>query len=341
MEIAARGHPAHTRVLTVEVDQHAQGVLEARGHILDIRKRGLVPMAGQLQTAGVVHDMKVDALVDPSGPSIQQMTGRQDSVAFEPTPATGGECCRDPMRRIEALAGAPLDAGIPRRLSDAIGSIRGCSHVLTLAQLACSTLGTAIAKDRQRHGAPPERRAGEHVYDRSLSIDAIAGEGTLHCALQLADVHFEPAFEDAHAMELLASHQEVRIHAEIELASMQIRALRAVERHNVPEAGGAWRDRSDALTPLVGRPALGGLAGQLFELLGEHEADRPLLDSLLNLSPLLIQTTPAIMDRWQVMAQRTERERISGPPGGACYMTRTDGPMILNHMKWADEVQGD
>ena len=333
MEIIARGHPAHTRVLNVEVDQAADGVLHARGHILDLRKRGLVPMAGQLQTAGVVHDMKIDAQVETEGPRIAEIVGRQDSVAFEATPATAGECCRDPLANIEALAGSPLDAAVPRRLSDAIGGIRGCSHLLTLAQLVCSTTATSIALDQDRHGRLPARRPGEHVYDRSLNLDAIVDETTLHVGIQLADVHFEPARVGAEAMELLATHHEVRIHAEIPLADMTIQALRAVERRNTPEAGGHWQDRSDVLVPLLSRPALGGLAGALFEILGAQESARPLLDSLLNLSPLLIQTTPAVMDRWEATRGRTQRERTSGPPGGACYMNRTDGPMIQHAMR--------
>lgn len=328
MEIPAEGSPVHTRVLAVGVDQGGPGEVLASGHLLDLRKRGLVAMAGQLQTAGVIHDMKVRAAVDVAGPSITRMDAQQDSVAFEATPATGGECCRDPIRRIEALKGAPLDALVPRRLSEAIGGVRGCSHLLTLAQLLCSTTATGLAHDRARHGGLPERRPGQRLYDRSLVLDAGLGDGVLFAGIQLADVHFEPAAEDADAIDQLASHHEVRIHAEVALDSMTLRAVRAGERRNSAEAAGEWADRGATLAPLVGQGALAGMAAALFELLSEREPDRPLLDALLNLAPLLIQSMAALLDRSQTGGMGSAMQSSSGYRGGSCYMTRPDGPML-------------
>ena len=58
-------------------------------------------------------------------------------MAFEANALTGGESCRDPIERITALAGTLLDGDYSAGLSAAIGGMRGCSRVLTLARI-CS-----------------------------------------------------------------------------------------------------------------------------------------------------------------------------------------------------------
>ena len=192
MEIEAIGAPAHTRTLVVSLAQlDAQRVL-ASGTILDVRKRGLVPMASDLQTAGVIHDMRVRAEVALSPARIAAISVEQASVAFEPSLATGGECCRDPGPRIAALVGTPLDGDSARRLGAALGGPLGCSHVLTLAQLVLSTAHGALALDRERHG-DAARPAGQRIFHRSLTIDGVLGGDRLQLALQQADVHFAHA----------------------------------------------------------------------------------------------------------------------------------------------------
>jgi len=330
MEIAVAGAPAHTRTLDVEIAQAAPGRAVARGTILDLRKRGLVPMASDLQTAGVIHDMRVDAELEQDPPRIATLRARQPSVAFEPSHATDGECCRDPAPRIEALAGTPLDADATRRLGDAFGGPLGCSHVLTLAQLLIATARRALALDA-RHAADA-RPEGQRIFHRSLSIDGIADGERLQLAFQLADVHCTAAVPGTQSdpLERLRGRLEIRAQAEIELRSMKLLGLRCAERAGDGDAFyGEWRDRGDAVADLAGRGAFGGLAPLLFERLGDDDADRPLLDTLLNLSPALIQCMPAVMERWH-RSDGGDRPAMMAGGGMAdsCYMWRRDGALL-------------
>lgn len=145
--------PAHTRTLVVHLEHAAPSCWRAQGVILDLRKRGLVPMAGDLQTAGVIHHMRVDAEIDVERRWLTSMRADQPSVAFEAAPGTGGECCRDPVSRIEALSGSALDADFAKRLGTRIGGPLGCSHVQTLALCVGSTALLALAADRARASA--------------------------------------------------------------------------------------------------------------------------------------------------------------------------------------------
>jgi hypothetical protein len=331
MEIEVAGAPAHTRTLVVEIEQAAPQHARARGTILDLRKRGLVPMASDLQTAGVIHDMRVEAALTLDPPRIETLQARQPSVAFEPSAATDGESCRDPAGRLASLAGAPLDGDATRRLGDVYGGPLGCSHVLTLAQLLLSTARRALALEARRGGGPA-RPEGQRIFHRSLSIDGIADDARLHLVFQLADVHCTASVPGPQTdpLDRLASRLEVRAQAELELGSMKLLGVRCAERAGDRDTYyGEWRDRSERVADLAGRGAFGGLAPLLFERLGGDEADRPLLDTLLNLSPALIQCVPAVMERWHRSTDGARPAMMAGNGmADSCYMWRRDGAML-------------
>lgn len=332
MEIEVRGAPSHTRTLDVGVFHTDAAYVAARGQVLDLRKRGLVPMAGDLQTAGLIHHMSVEARVAREGPVLEAISAEQPSVAFEPSEGTGGECCRDPVRRIEALAGSPLDASFARRLGAAIGGPRGCSHVLTLAQLLGSTVHTALEDDSRRYGPRPSRRAGQRLFQRSLSIDGLEGaDGSLDLALQLDDLHFTPVGSVADPLERLAARHEIRVHATIDLGTMTIRRIAAAGRHADASSleDAPWHPRDLAF--LEGHTALGGMARTLFAEIADTAEERPWLDALLNLAPAVIQCIPALTSHWKRWREAS-RQGGAGPSmmsgGGmvdSCYMWRREG----------------
>ncbi|MGH0033239.1 MAG: DUF2889 domain-containing protein [Myxococcota bacterium] len=357
MEIQAGGAPAHTRTLEVRLAQDAGNRLRARGAVVDLRKRGLVPMAGDLQTNGFIHHMRVDATLRRDGPEpvFETIRADQPTVAFEPSAGTGGECCRDPVARIEALAGSTLDAGFARRLGAAIGGPLGCSHVLTAAQLLGSTVRTALDADLAAFGAEVPRAAGQRIFERSLSIDGLEdGDRGLSLSLQLADVHFAPVPLDeiVDPLERLAAQHEIRVHADVDLGAMTLRSVGAGERTTT--AGdyqeAPWRTRDLAF--LDGHPALGGMAGTLFAKLSDAPADRPLLDALLNLAPAVIQCIPALTHHWKRWREAGSAKGDGGGPsmmagGGmvdSCYMWRADGFLhghIAETMKSMRGGEGD
>src|SRR5262249_2946391 len=155
MRLAASGDPIHTRALSVVLVARADGRLDVHGTVLDLRKRGFVPVGGDLQGSGIIHDMRLAGIVDPAAAVLVEIAAEQRSVAFEPSATTGGESCRDPIERVRALGGARLDGSWGRRLGAEIGGPRGCSHLLTLGHLVGSTAAWMLARDRALHRQPP------------------------------------------------------------------------------------------------------------------------------------------------------------------------------------------
>jgi len=335
MHLDVRGHPLHSRALAIVLHQRADGRLDVRGTLLDLRKRGFVPVAGDLQGSGIVHLMELHAVVDPATAALDSIVATQPSVAFEPTALTGGESCRDPIRVVEALAGTRLDAGFARRTSAVLGGPRGCSHILTLAHLLGSTVAWALA-----HGDPAARwRPGERIFRRDLVVDGVEPDGpVVQLAAQLTDVHLAPAPPDAKPMERFAAELEIRALARVEFPSFALAGLEAMERRRSAAdlAAAAWRNRADTVGGLDGLRLGAGITAALLERLGDVPADRPLLDTLLMLAPALVQCVAALSDKFpELAAVNPSRIGMGGLPD-SCYMWRRDG--ALNRAREADGV---
>ncbi len=317
MQLDLGGHPLHTRTLTVRVDRVEPGSLRARGELVDLRKRGFVPVAGDLQPSGPVHHMRVEARVDTASGHIERIGSEQPRVAFEPSPMTRGESCRDPAGALASLAGTPLDDGWLTRLGEAIGGPRGCSHVLVLARLVGSTLRLARA-----------RLDGTQELHRALCLDGHdAEDGTTRVAAQLSDLVLERTSPGAPAMDRFGAQHEVRLQVAIDLEAGTLGALRGAERRRTAAelASAGWTPLDARLAPLAGTKMLSAYGRNVRERLGED--DGPLLDALLHVGPTFLQCMGAMSESWPAEAQRRRAVVATGGMPDACWMWRRDGPL--------------
>jgi Protein of unknown function (DUF2889) len=342
----ASGLPLHTRTLSVEAWRSAGERLRVAGVVLDLRKCGFVPTGGELQTAGFIHHMQLVLEIDAATASIERLETAQPTVAFEASAVTGGTSCRDPAPRLQALVGERLDAGFVRRVASAFGGPLGCSHLLTLAQL----MGASVPRFLATAPALREFEVGERVAKRSLFLDGFErSDGGLDVALQLSDFSTRPRRAVHGPLDRLASQHELRLLARIDAGVSRLEALDARERIRDPGSLGsaAWRCRADAVSGLVGGPALRGLAARVLAALGDAPQEEPLRSALLNLAPGVIQCLAALSNR--LLAQlsaggtkppgRLPRALSVGGTPDSCYMWRSDGP--LARLRGAAEPPAD
>jgi len=328
------GHPLHTRTLVVDVFREGEGAVRAEGVILDLRKCGFVPTGGELQTAGFIHHMELTAHVDLQSRRLAALETRQPTVAFEPTPTTGGDCCRDPAPRLQALVGERVDADFPKRVGSVFGGALGCSHLLTLAQLMGRTLPRIL--DEEASAGP--REPGERIAKRALFIEGFeAEEGALDVAIQSASFRTRPRAEVHQPLERLAAQHDIRVLGRVRLQDMQLVALDAAERRRglADFTTAPWVSRSDDVATLAGAPALGGLAARSFARFGGEPEDATLLDTLLQLAPGLIQCLAALSNRIleafaagpSEEAREIPKELSVGGLPDSCYIWRAGGSM--------------
>ena len=326
------GLPLHTRTLVVEAFLAERGHVRLDGVILDLRKLGFVPTGGDLQSAGFIHHMKLGLELDPATRRIERLETAQPTVAFEPSAASGGDCCRDPAPRLQALVGEPLDAGFARRLARTFGGPLGCSHLLTLAQLVGASVPRFLADARLE-----ARRPGERIAKRSLFLDGFEQpDGALEIAIQLSEFRLRPDVDVSLPLDRLARQHEVRVLARLDRELTTLVRIDAAERERDAEslAAAGWQSRRERVAALEGGPALRGLATRVLAALGDEPADGPLRDALLNLAPGVIQCLAAFSHRLVARfagaaapAAAIPRELSVGGYPDSCYMWRIDGPM--------------
>jgi hypothetical protein len=330
MHLDVRGHPLHSRALSLTLVQRADGRLDAHASVLDLRKRGFVPVGGDLQPSGIVHHMLIDAVVTPATATLESIVATQPSVAFEASAATGGESCRDLAGRVEALAGTTLDDGFARRAGVEIGGPRGCSHVLTAAHFLAAGVAWALPQDRAMHGASPHRPPGQRIFRRDLIVDGVeVGEGRVTLAVQMTDLAFAPIDRVQRAMDAFGAELEVRVRADVDLSRFALTAIEAGRRQRTlaDVADAPWEDRARTVAGLAGLGLHRGVSAALFSHLGGAD-DRPLLDALLMVPPALIQVVAALSERWPALAK--ENGWFIGTAGfpDSCYMWRKGGALM-------------
>lgn len=329
------GEPLHTRCISIDLYQAEEDAARFAGRVIDQRKSGFIVMAGDFQSAGIIHNMELDGEFSASSRVLERVKGRQPAVAYEPTRETGGECCRDPIQRIEALAGERFDERFAKALMHAYGGPLGCSHLLTLFRAVAALVPRALDREAAAGFGPARRDVGEQFFTRSLFVDGFRKrDGAIQVSIRIADVHTGPYRDLKAPMDRLNRYDELRIVADVDVAAFSISGLVAGERSRSPATWETadWVDRSADVASFKGQSLGSGMAAASFERLGGREDCQLLLEAMLHFAPGFIQVIAGLGG-----------DRPAGAGGGfggmaganhfggqanACYMWRTESPLM-------------
>jgi hypothetical protein len=339
LQLPTRGHPLHTRSLTITATHESDGSWRARGEIIDLRKCSFVPMAYDIQPAGIVHHMNIDLRVDPSNRIITSIDVGQPTVAVEPTDASRGECCRDPAPRLQRMVGEKIGSDFPKHLSRVFGGPLGCSHLLTLFQLMGAALGRALELEAvlaRQLGVG--RKPGERIFRRAAFLDGFEiDDASVGVGIQLADFLTRPSAAVKHPLERLARQDDARCYAVIARESLSVVELEAAIRQRSAATLGhaSWESLDEEVADFVGAAVMSGLAGRLIRRFGDIPERLLLLDCLLQLAPGYIQVMASLMEKWfqpssasgvELPGTDGQTSAIGGTPD-SCYIWRSGGAM--------------
>ncbi len=320
--------PLHTRSVSLRLGWGDGGCLVAHGRIFDLRKRGIVPLAGKLQGPGVVHDMAVRLQLDYPSLRIQSIEPSMSAFPFAPGPATRGEGCPDRLPDVQRLVGASLRDGYGSTLMDTVGGPRGCFHVFTLLRLIGPTIEAVVVREQARRrsdGSVPT--AGSPLFARSVIIDGMKGEGvSIVLRGMLFDLHYPPGADALPLEEEMEAGFEATADFEIGVPSMAITKGSGRVRRSGPgiEALGSW-EAVGTLDRLIGRTMMKGYTAQVQELFAGTDGLEPLQHLLFMMAPTLMQCFPSLAEELEMRPRRAE-----GPHAAvnSCHMWRADGPLV-------------
>jgi hypothetical protein len=330
--------PLHTRMISLRLNWGAADSLVAQGRIFDLRKRGIVPLAGKLQGPGVVHDMAVDLRLEYPSLRIQSIAPSMSAFPFAPGPATRGEGCADRLPDVQRLVGTSLRDGYGPALIEKVGGPRGCFHVFTLLRLVGPTIEAVVEREQgRREGNGATRIAGSPLFARSVIVDGMKGEGiSIVLRGMLFDLHYPPGADALPLEEEMEASFEATADVEIGVPSMAITASGGRVRRSGPgmEVLGSW-ESVPTVTELIGRSMMKGYSAQLQQLFAGQADLTPLQHLLFMLAPTLMQCFPSLAEELEMRPRRAE-----GPHAAvdSCHMWRADGPLVAAP-PWAAEEE--
>ena len=322
------GHPLHTRALAVTVRQHDPAHVDVAAYVLDLRKRGFVPVGGDLQSSGIIHHMEIRATIATADGRVVAIDATQPTVAFEASALSDGECCRDPIDAIRGLAGATIGSDWTARVGDALGGPRACFHLFTLAHFVGGTVAHALRREAAL--APGSRPEGQRIFRRDVIVDGSQQvDRALGLAVQLLDLHFGAAEGTPLAMDRFAESLEIRGTLALERMTGVVHVPRFAERRRdaTTVVTAPWHERPDVAERLAGISLLAGATRAITAAFPPDADEAPLRDALLMLAPALIQVFAAITDDWSRMAKEEGWLVGMGGRPDSCWMWRRGGAL--------------
>lgn len=326
MRLDLDGEPVHVRAQSVRATLRSDGLVEAHGSLLDLRTRGFLPVGGSMQGMGIIHHMELGWLLDPAARVVRQWTPAQPTVAFDASPETRGESCRDPIGAVAALADVPLGSPLSSALRDGAGGARGCSHLVTLGLFMDAAVRAAVA----RRPADTPGASARPLWRRDLVFDAHAQpDETVRVAVRQSDLDWNARGADALAPERFARHHELAASVDVDLWPGSVRAARGAERERTTDrfADVAWRDRDVLLASLAGTGLARGAVGEIAQRLGDDADVVCWRDALAMLPAALVQCRAAHPDAWHEKVRETPRHPGLTALPDSCWMWRRGGAL--------------
>ena len=293
----------HRREIEVRVGPARSGLREVASRVRDFRLQGFTWVGAHVVAPGPVHDMSADFQVDVEAGRIQRAKGEMALAAFDGTPDTRFQGCRDILPNLADLSGLALDEGLVGGIRQAIGRERGCYHLTTLVLTTAPVL-------------------------RALSLLSLAPEDSWRRALSLSGsalgsgrYRFEGEIRDERPQ---AGSASTHLAFEVDTLGMRLGEV-LVER-------GSGRVRDPEAEALLGGMSLAaGFAPQLVARVGAPELE-PVRELALGLSSIVTQVLIA-----EGVPDAVPTTPKPSRAANTCWMWRQGGPLEAMEVGIGDE----
>jgi len=291
----------HRREIEIRAEPEVEGFRDVAARVQDQRLHGFTWVGAHVTPPGPVHDMSARLRIDVRSGRIERARGEMALAAFEGTPDTGFEGCRDILPNLRDLAGLALDDALVPGIRSAIGRARGCYHLTTLVLTSAPLLRGLLADS-----LPGSARCLRRLELRGIQV----GVGRYR---------FEGELLDERAGSALPP---VRLRFEVEARDMQLREV-SVERGLAPDP------ETEAL--FGGMSLAAGFAKNLVERV-TGAAREPVRELALGLSSIVTQVL--IAEAVPGVPASTPKPKRAND---TCWMWREGGPLQRMEVGVGDE----
>ena len=132
----------HSRRVTYEGFERDDGLFDIEGHLTDVKDHDTTLLSGVRAAGEAIHDMWVRVTID------REYIIRDIEAQTDEMPYPGG--CDRITPHYRALIGADLLKGFRKRLHDAMGHVRGCTHLTEMLSSLPTAAVQTFAGLRQR-----------------------------------------------------------------------------------------------------------------------------------------------------------------------------------------------
>ncbi len=322
--------PLHTRLITVRLSRAEDECVLVKGRLVDVRKRGIVPMPGKLRGPGVIHDMGATVWLERRGLIIRRIEPAMYTYPFLAAPQTRGEWCGGRLGDIQQLVGLELPATerYGEKLTELIGGPRGCFHMFTLLRLLGPSAVWAIRCEHKQADSAGDFRPepGSPISARSIIVDGIMREDRqLELHSVLSDIHYPfgpagPSLDEAPETSI-----ETAVSLRTGLPELKAADVAGRTRRSGPglKQVSPW-EPVEAVARLDGLRLHKGFSAGVQRLFGDADGTQPLTLLVLAMAPVVMQCLPGLVDLLDLAKQLGKGPH---PAIDSCHIWRTGGPL--------------
>jgi hypothetical protein len=140
--------PLHTRQITLEGYQRADGLFEVEAHLVDLKAEAFsTEERGRVEKGEPLHEMWLRVTYDDR----MTITACEASTEYSPYQA-----CPDAAPAFARLVGLRMKPGFLKEAAQVVGGTAGCTHLRELLQqmatTAFQTAGPVLSRRRAREG---------------------------------------------------------------------------------------------------------------------------------------------------------------------------------------------
>ncbi|MCF8113185.1 MAG: DUF2889 domain-containing protein [Desulfotignum sp.] len=153
----------HTRDIRMTTFPHENGQVIVVGELIDTRYVKIFDITGRVLEPGTIHHIRLFCRVAPDPLRILEAQADMPTIPMKE--------CRTTLDRVPLLTGQEIKPGFTRKVTEIMGSTRGCTHLATLTKAMAQAMVHGWMAEKRRKPTPLPDNI-EDIKERRFLVDS-------------------------------------------------------------------------------------------------------------------------------------------------------------------------